>query len=128
LAEAVLPVVRLVAQGSAADVALLHVAPLPGDTPGGWQHRTLRQLIRDAEREWQPYLSDLQHDLAMQGVSARTAVAVGDAAAEMVRYADQVGMNLIALATHGRSGLQRWLAGSIPEKVLTSTHTPLLLI
>jgi nucleotide-binding universal stress UspA family protein len=37
-------------------------------------------------------------------------------------------MDLIALATHGRSGLQRWFYGSVAEKVLHTTHTPLLLI
>jgi nucleotide-binding universal stress UspA family protein len=47
---------------------------------------------------------------------------------EIVRIAQQEGLDLIALATHGRSGLQRWIYESVAEKVLHTAQAPLLLI
>jgi nucleotide-binding universal stress UspA family protein len=51
----------------------------------------------------------------------------GDAATEILDYADERDIDLIAMATHGRSGLRRWLLGSVANKVLRTTDVPVLL-
>jgi nucleotide-binding universal stress UspA family protein len=48
----------------------------------------------------------------------------GPAAAEILRTAEEVGADLIALGTHGRTGLRRLLAGSVAESVLRGTRHP----
>jgi nucleotide-binding universal stress UspA family protein len=50
----------------------------------------------------------------------------GPAATEIVRVADEAGANLIAMGTHGRSGLPRLLTGSVAAKVLATAHCPVL--
>lgn len=51
----------------------------------------------------------------------------GDPAEEIVRYARESEQELVAMATHGRSGIERWVRGSIAERVLRECETPLLL-
>ena len=46
----------------------------------------------------------------------------------IIAYAEQKGFDLIAMATHGRSGLDRFIMGSIAEKVVRGTLKPVLLI
>jgi nucleotide-binding universal stress UspA family protein len=55
-------------------------------------------------------------------------VAQGDAAAEIVCYARQDGMGLIAIATHGRSGLVRVVMGSVADRVIRQAPGPVLVI
>jgi nucleotide-binding universal stress UspA family protein len=56
------------------------------------------------------------------------AVAVGGAAEAIVEEADRRHVDLIVMATHGYRGLKRRLSGSVAEKVLHATTTPLLLV
>jgi nucleotide-binding universal stress UspA family protein len=51
---------------------------------------------------------------------------VGDAPDEIVRYAEDEGVDLIVMSTHGRSGFTRWLMGSVTEKVLRHAPCPVL--
>jgi nucleotide-binding universal stress UspA family protein len=59
-------------------------------------------------------------------VSRRTVL--GDAAAEILDCARPSGVDLIAMATHGRSGFSRWLLGSVAERVLRHAEVPVLLV
>ena len=128
LAETILPYVSTLAKGVSADVMLLHVVHLSEDMQRDEPYRLLQPMIQQAKTQAQDYLSRVAQRLTDSGIKVRSGVMVGDAAAEIVRYAQQDGMDLIALATHGRSGLQRWVYGSVAEKVLHTTYTPLLLI
>jgi nucleotide-binding universal stress UspA family protein len=51
-----------------------------------------------------------------------------DAAHEIIQKSKEYGIDLIVMATHGRSGLDRWVLGSVAEKVLRYGETPLLLV
>lgn len=51
----------------------------------------------------------------------------GDPAEEIVRYARESGQDLVVMATHGRSGIERWVRGSVAERVLRTCEVPLLL-
>jgi nucleotide-binding universal stress UspA family protein len=52
----------------------------------------------------------------------------GDAAAEIVRYAADAGMDLIVMGTHGRTGLERLLMGSVAEKVMRDAPCSVLVV
>ncbi len=58
----------------------------------------------------------------------RVEVAFGRPAEEIVDFAEREGVDLIAMSTHGRSGLSRWVFGSVADKVLHGTHLPILLV
>ena len=49
-------------------------------------------------------------------------------AVEIIDFAKENGADLIVMGTHGRSGITRWVLGSIALKVLTRAETPILLI
>ncbi len=72
------------------------------------------------------YLARKQRELAAVGVTARRVIRMGDPATQILAYAEEHGADLIALATHGRSGLRRWLLGSVTEKVLRASDVPVL--
>jgi nucleotide-binding universal stress UspA family protein len=52
----------------------------------------------------------------------------GDPASEIVRYAADAGMDLIVLGTHGRTGVERLLMGSVAEQVLRGAHCSVLVV
>lgn len=65
-------------------------------------------------------------DEQAKGVNVRTVVRRGYPAAEIVEMADEEKFDLIVMATHGHSGLEHALLGSITEKVLRKAHCPVL--
>jgi nucleotide-binding universal stress UspA family protein len=52
----------------------------------------------------------------------------GDPASEIVRYASDAGIDLIVMGTHGRTGLERLLMGSVAEKVMRDAHCSVLVV
>src|SRR6185295_8206073 len=52
----------------------------------------------------------------------------GDPAEQILKFAEEKGMDLIAMTTHGRSGPSRWVFGSVTAKVLRSSDLPLLVV
>jgi nucleotide-binding universal stress UspA family protein len=84
---------------------------------------TLRDM--DAKR----YLSDVERRLSKKGLRVRTRVALGGPPAEAILAAVQaINADLIAMTTHGRSGLGRALFGSVAESVLRASAVPVLLV
>ena len=62
------------------------------------------------------------------GVATRSVVLEGDAAEAIIKEADARPGTLIVMATHGRSGLGRWLMGSVTDKVVRHAHQPTLVV
>ena len=128
-AEAILPFAEQVAGPLDAEVVLLRVlepaspvelvASAGVVTPDTF---TLRDM--DAKR----YLSEVERRLAKKGVRVRTRVAFGLPADEILAAAKATSADLIAMATHGRSGFGRALFGSVAESVLRASPAPVLLI
>jgi nucleotide-binding universal stress UspA family protein len=73
-------------------------------------------------------LLDHQHQLAQAGYDVTAVVRFGDAAKEIVAFAEQEGVDLVAMATHGRTGLQHLHLGSVAAEVLRSLTIPILLV
>ena len=75
------------------------------------------------------YLASLADALREKGFRVSTKVKTGhQVPAEIIDYAKESGVDLIAMSTHGRSGITRWFVGSVALKVLTRAETPILLI
>ncbi|TKJ30178.1 MAG: universal stress protein [Chloroflexi bacterium B3_Chlor] len=120
LAKAIIPHVKAMAAGHQAEVILLHVLPATGVVPD-----VAAKERQEAEEE----LSEVEDELIKDGVKARKAIRHGaDPAAEIVDYADVNDIDLIAMSTHGRSGVGRWVWGSVASRVLRGTSAPILLI
>ena len=61
-------------------------------------------------------------------VAVKTKVSTGDAVEEIIKAAEEVKADLIAMSTHGRSGLSRWAFGSVTDKVLRAGRVPILIV
>lgn len=73
------------------------------------------------------YLKKVAMACASRGVPVKTAVRSGPACPEILRYAADVRAGMVALATHGRTGLERVVVGSVAEEVLRHASCPVLL-
>jgi nucleotide-binding universal stress UspA family protein len=75
-------------------------------------------------RRAQHALSDLIDQTREAGIKAETFLIPGFAASEIVRFAAAHNADLIVIASHGRTGLSRWLLGSVAEKVVRTAPCP----
>ncbi len=75
------------------------------------------------------YLLNLGEELKKRGLRVAATVRTGQqVAVEIIDFAKETGVDLIIMCTHGRSGISRWVMGSVALKVLTRAETPILLI
>lgn len=130
--EAAIPPVEELASKLKADVVLLHVIPptyfvysIPGETVE--MPFTPEDMQRSREKA-EHYLETVAAAFKKRGVDVRSEVIVGTAAEEILSLAEEIPADMVAMSTHGRSGISRWAFGSITDKVLHAANTPVLLI
>ncbi|MEZ4660121.1 MAG: universal stress protein [Caldilineaceae bacterium] len=128
LAEQILPFVRQITVPDKSEIELVcNLAELPGP-PLPHEQDELGANIDHVYGTIQVYLQQ-QHDrLQKLGYRARVQMVKDGSATEIVRVADEMGADLIAMATHGRSPVGRWVLGSVADEVLHATHHPMLLV
>jgi len=87
-------------------------------------------IVDEKQRESaERYLNSLAETLRQKGLKVSASVKTGQqVAVEIIDFAKESGADLIIMSTHGRSGITRWVLGSIALKVLTRAETPILLI
>lgn len=86
------------------------------------------QLYARRRDELLRYLSPHVHALREHGVDAVAEVKLGDPAQCIIDFARTAGVDLIAMATHGRTGVARLVLGSVAEKIVRSGVAPVLLV
>jgi nucleotide-binding universal stress UspA family protein len=75
------------------------------------------------------YLAQLAKESRERGFQTTSAVRTGQVVAlEIIEFAKEARADLIVMCTHGRSGITRWMVGSVALKLLTRAETPILLI
>ena len=74
------------------------------------------------------YLKKVAEELGEKNIDVSTQVRVGAAADEIIRLADDIGVDLVAMSTHGRSGISRWDFGSVTDRVLRSGNKPVMVV
>ncbi len=147
--EAILPQVESIAGRSEADVFLLTVAEVPKATaetphplivggavaPGGVvevpRSRTMEdkgQALERTKQELSAYLEEKAAALKERGLHVESAVGFGDPAEEILAAAKARDVDLIMMATHGRTGLAQVIFGSVAARVLGSGVRPVLLV
>jgi len=91
---------------------------------------SLKQIDKEQKRR-ENYIKRLAALLKQKGVNVNSAFIKGMAggeAEEIIKLAEEGNFSLVAMTTHGRSGVGRWIFGSNAEKVLAEGSTPLLLV
>jgi nucleotide-binding universal stress UspA family protein len=119
--EAVLPQVRRLLMRKDAEVFLLQVAEV--DYLPTYESSRLRVELPELAQQ---YVRRLARRLEEDGVRTRPLVATGAPAPEILAAAAEHKVSLIAMATHGRTGLSRWTLGSVTEKLLRASPVPVL--
>ncbi len=106
-------------------LTLLYVhLPLPYKRAAAWAGK--EAVHQYYEEESEAALAPARGVLAKAGVACAVEKRVGDPAAEIVRFADEGGFDLVAMGTHGHTGLANLVMGSVATKVLAGAKTPVL--
>ena len=133
LAEKAIPHAVAMARATGSELTLLQVVsitqspnPLAWGVPVVSPASTFRDQMMESARE---YLRDVTVRLGSESMSVQVEALEGDAAEAIIVYAEQhPDVVMIVMATRGRSGLSRWVLGSVAEKVLQAAPVPLALI
>ena len=123
LAEAILPEVEELSALLKARLHLVMVSRvnvLPGLDPTDAQVRVIHRA--------QEYLEKLEEQLSVRNIDIKPHAPYGDAAEKILEVCRRHDIDLIAMSTHGRSGIGRWLLGSIADKVVRHSEKPVLLL
>jgi nucleotide-binding universal stress UspA family protein len=130
LAESVLPGVQTLARLTGADMTLMQaVEPLTSllELAASWEFGNMAAERQEAaEQAAHVYLTAIAGRLVTAGIAAQPRVVSGRAAEAILQTARE--FDLIAMATHGRGGVSRWVYGSVTDKVLRGAPVPVLLL
>lgn len=123
LAAKILPQVADLAKTHNAELTLLHVyyTEVGEATP-----EVMREAVNQEKKRCELFLKQAAQDLEAQGLKVNIACVEGAPAREIIGYAVSQGMDLIAMATHGK-GEVAWVLGSVAEKVVSHAPVPVLL-
>jgi nucleotide-binding universal stress UspA family protein len=109
-------------------LTLLHVIPPEEKNPVALH----KGYIERAAETVGSLCRDVQHtkhaEVCTEKIQPRGVLATGHPAEEILRYAEDNDVDLILMATHGRTGIQRWTMGSIADKVLRASKVPVWLV
>ena len=89
------------------------------------------EQLKQVRKRKEGYIKRTETRLKRKGVNVNSVfkeVLTGGAAGEIIKLAEEGDFSMVAMSTHGRSGLGRWIFGSNAEKVLEEGSTPLLLV
>ena len=108
----------------ASHLNILHVLPVLSPTEPG----VIWDALDDAERcqQVEQSLRERLPDAKFAGIEI--AVLVGDPGHEIADHAEKIGAELIVMPSHGRTGIQRLLIGSVAERVVRLAHCPVLVL
>jgi len=121
VAEQILPHLRRLLYRRDAEVILVRAVVPPPIEDGVAMTDTLEAAAR-------AYLAPMQDHLQEQGVRVRFVVRVGSAVGVILDVAEEVKATMMAMATHGETGLRRLLSGSVAESVLKKSPVPVLVV
>jgi nucleotide-binding universal stress UspA family protein len=131
IAEAVLAPVTALAMALSLQIILVRAYALPMATYGDDDYYVPNyiELKDQIKNESESYLASKASSLEAQGVVNVSTVAMeGSAADAIISLSHATSDDLVALSSHGRSGLQRWVLGSVTEKVLRHCEDPVLVV
>lgn len=129
-AEAILPHLKELAHRYNAIMIFLQVVepgPLALGSEGNYLERYNEELERQT-KQTEGYLAGLEGEFREKGIEVKTRVVHGPVVEAIIDAAEREGADLIAIASHGRSGLSRVFYGSVAAGVLHRVDRPLLLI
>lgn len=86
------------------------------------------EVLEDVELKGEEIVEEIVQKAGERGVGADQKVVRGIPHQEINDYAEEKDADLVVMGTHGREGLERMLLGSVTEKVLRTSETPVLTV
>lgn len=129
LAEKALSHATAIAHKFGSELTLVQVIP-PVYAPVTPEMAVVQPAIslEELQAESEQYLKSRQESLRKEGLVVHRTVIDGPIAESILGYAERQDCALIIMSTHGRSGLSKWIYGSVAQKVLQGSNCPILLI
>ena len=130
LAERAFPPVAVLSKKMNLEVVLLQVYTLPQSAYAADEYiPNLERLMKQIREEARSYLDERVRQLQAEGIDRVSSLLVeGNAAGEIVDIARRTPESLVAMCTHGRSGIGRWVMGSVTERVVRHSGEPVLVV
>ena len=127
-AEGVLSHAKALAYSEGAELILLTVASNPTmdyvfSDPG-----IAQSAIEEQQTRSKKYMTEMESQLKAAGFKVSALLREGAVADVILRTAEEINADVIAMSTHGRTGPARWLLGSVADRVVRSSKIPVLLI
>jgi nucleotide-binding universal stress UspA family protein len=134
LAECVLPHLETLAKVSPSPEVIVVRAVEPLSVPYGREVAKFASLEQvkafetHQKTEAEKYLKEIVARLKKTGVNAKADLVYGKAGEVLSNYATENDVDLVIIATHGRSGLSRWAWGSVADRLVRSVSAPVLMV
>jgi nucleotide-binding universal stress UspA family protein len=136
LAECVLPHVQAITTGcKIATVVFVRVidpaklsASLPAQGELGSQEKNRRKMEAQRRETAEAYLKKIVEGAAIENAETHYEVLEGKVAETLADWAEKNNVDLIIIASHGRSGIGRWMMGSVADRILHSVCAPVFMI
>jgi nucleotide-binding universal stress UspA family protein len=128
LAERILPHVQAIAKGTGAKVLLFGVASSAPAAMAAEAPAEARKLLEVEQARAAKYLEGVAKRLKDAGLTTKVEVSVGEPAVEILTAAEKEKADLIAMMSHGVTGLGHFDMGSVAEKVVKTSTRPVLLV
>jgi len=136
LAECVLPHVQAITSGcKIATVVFVRVidpgtvsATLPAQGELGYQEKSRRQREEERKKNAEAYLKKIVDSISIENAVLNYEVLEGRVAETLADWAKKNNIDLIVIASHGRSGIGRWVMGSVADRIMRSVCIPVMMI
>ena len=86
------------------------------------------QHLEAVKTEAREYLDKVYRRLKGRKGRVRVEIRVGDVAREIIKFAEEINASLIAISSHGHSGMTKWVFGSIANKIVQASNTPVMVV
>lgn len=131
LAESVLPYAEHLSRAMSLDLLLVRVMRT-GGVPRSYlathPYETSTDIFQNLEADLNTYLTTVAGRIKSHGVSVETLLLKGAPAVAIVDLTRDRPHDIILMATHGRSGVRRWILGSVSETVVRASGDPVLVV
>ena len=136
LAECVMPHVDAIISGfKSKEVVLVRVVnpvQLPVSVPAqgefGFSEKDRHQMETNRKKAAKTYLEKMADSLNSSATVFKFTVLEGNPANKLADYANENGVDLIVIASHGRSGISRWVMGSVAERIVRTSCVPVMMV
>lgn len=132
LAECVLPHLKTIARGcnvkKVTFVRVVEPLHLYGGLESGFSPEERQKLEAETMGIAKSYIDQVIRRLKHNEIKVQPEVLYGKVVDELVDYANKNEVDLIIISTHGRSGVSRWVWGSVATRILQSASVPVLMV